>query len=218
MGRGTPGSSDHCPQGTPPLVGGEEEWAHRETPPTRLCYSFPPAHLSPTHLSPTHLSRMCLLSHHGPPPPNAKADTPQPRLHWTTDPPPPPPFGFPPEATRDFVISTATSHSNALVAVGIHQGPPYTSQRPVSSTPALVPVPPSLRASSPAGSLGPTEVCRLESKFRPKGSPAPFAAVLLTQLRRLLPVHAPTLPLVSILCPQPRPWVPGVSRQHSWLG
>ena len=206
MGRGTPGAQITVLKGPLPWWEGRRSgYTGRPHPPGSL--DSPPSsatpsrapHLSPTHLSPTHLSRMSLLSHHGPPPPsqscylssslNAKADTPQPRLHWTTD---TPPFGFPLEATRDSVISTATSHSNALVAGGIHQGPPYTSQRPMSSTPALVPVPPSLRASSPAGSLGPTEVCRLESKFRPKGSPAPFAAVLLTQLHRLLPLHAPS--------------------------
>lgn len=50
------------------------------------------------------------------------------------------PFCFPPEATRDLVILTPTS---APFFVGdIYPGPPLHKPSPISSTQALVPVPP----------------------------------------------------------------------------
>ena len=142
MGRATPEAQITVLKGPLPwLVAGEEEWVHRESPPTRLSgfstklfYSLPaPHHLSLTHLSP---DLSALPPHHPPPSQScslslsltAKADTHSPaRTGQQT----PPPLTVSPSRPHE-TLSSAPSppNSSAFLVGGVHQGPPYTSQHP----------------------------------------------------------------------------------------
>ena len=165
MGRETPKAQITVLKGPLPwLVGGEQEWAHRESPPTRLSgfstklfYSLP----APHHLSLTRLSPGVSALPPRPPPPSqscsvslslsAKADTHSPACTGQQT---PPPLSVSPSRPQETSSSAPSSPNFAAFLVGgVHQGPPYTSQHP---SPPLKPwsrVPPSFRASSPARSL-----------------------------------------------------------------